>query len=71
MNMTGHGRVYSFLTYIGMDQKRDSFADAFMQGVQKWNYDLRFHTWVLPKKEKPKNPRTLRVFSSSSLMVQS
>ena len=35
MNMTGHARETSFLTYIGMDQKRDSFADAFMQGVAK------------------------------------
>jgi len=33
--MTGHARKTSFLTYIGMDQKRDSFADAFMQGVAK------------------------------------
>ena len=35
MNMTGHEGETSFLTYIGMDQKRDSFADAFMQGVAK------------------------------------
>ena len=33
MNMTGHARESSFLTYIGMDQKRDSFADEFMRGV--------------------------------------
>lgn len=35
MNMTGHARESSFLTYIGMDEKRDSFADAFMDGVAR------------------------------------
>lgn len=35
MNMTGHAQETTFLRYIGLDQKRDSFADAFMQGMSQ------------------------------------
>lgn len=35
MNMTGHSRETTFLQYIGMDDKRDSFADAFMEGMSQ------------------------------------
>ena len=35
MNMTGHSRETTFLHYIGMDDKRDSFADAFMEGMSQ------------------------------------
>ena len=33
MNMTGHTREATFLSYIGRNENRDSFADDFMQGV--------------------------------------
>ena len=35
MNMTGHSREKIFRQYIGMDEKRDSFADAFMEGMSQ------------------------------------
>lgn len=35
MNMTGHSRETTFRQYIGMDEKRDSFADAFMEGMSQ------------------------------------
>ena len=35
MNMTGHGQETTFMQYIGMDKKRDSFADDFMQGMSQ------------------------------------
>ena len=35
MNMTGHSRETTFMQYIGMDEKRDGFADAFMVGMSQ------------------------------------
>ncbi|MDA9262638.1 site-specific integrase [bacterium] len=33
MNMTGHSRETTFMSYIGKDQNRDRYADEFMQGM--------------------------------------
>ena len=33
MNMNGHSRETTFMSYIGKDQNRDRYADEFMQGV--------------------------------------
>jgi integrase len=33
MNMTGHSRETTFMSYIGKDQNQDRYADEFMQGV--------------------------------------
>ena len=35
MNMTGHSQEATFMQYIGMDKKRDSFADDFIQGMSQ------------------------------------
>lgn len=35
MNMTGHAQETTFMQYIGMDKKRDGFADDFMQGMSQ------------------------------------
>ena len=35
MNMTGHSQEKTFMQYIGMDKKRDSFADDFMHGMSQ------------------------------------
>ena len=37
MNMTGHNREATFMTYIGSDPNRDALADRFMEGVQQIN----------------------------------
>ena len=33
MNMTGHSKESTFMTYIGRDPNRDAYADTFMEGV--------------------------------------
>jgi integrase len=35
MNMTGHSRETTFLSYIGRNNNRDAYADIFMSGVLK------------------------------------
>ena len=35
MNMTGHSRESTFLSYIGRNNNRDAYADIFMDGVIK------------------------------------
>jgi len=35
MNMTGHSRESTFLSYIGRNNNRDAYADIFMSGVLK------------------------------------
>tara|TARA_A100001015_G_scaffold54114_1_gene59345 strand:+ start:777 stop:1421 length:645 start_codon:yes stop_codon:yes gene_type:complete len=35
MNMTGHAKESTFMSYIGRDPNRDSYADAFMDGVMQ------------------------------------
>ncbi len=35
MNMTGHAKESTFMSYIGRDPNRDSYADAFMEGVMQ------------------------------------
>ena len=35
MNMTGHSRESTFLSYIGRNNNRDAYADIFMDGVLK------------------------------------
>lgn len=35
MNMTGHVKESTFMGYIGWDPNRDSYADAFMEGVMQ------------------------------------
>ncbi|MEK9603642.1 MAG: phage integrase SAM-like domain-containing protein [Flavobacteriaceae bacterium] len=35
MNMTGHTKESTFMGYIGRDPNRDSYADAFMEGVKR------------------------------------
>ena len=35
MNMTGHAKESTFMGYIGRDPNRDSYADAFMEGVMQ------------------------------------
>ena len=35
MNMTGHTKESTFMGYIGWDPNRDSYADAFMEGVMQ------------------------------------
>ena len=35
MNMTGHAKESTFMGYIGRDPNRDSYADAFMEGVKQ------------------------------------
>jgi len=35
MEMTGHSREATFMSYIGRDPNRDAFADRFMEGVLK------------------------------------
>ena len=35
MNMTGHSKESTFMTYIGRDPNRDSYADTFMEGVMQ------------------------------------
>ncbi len=35
MNMTGHARETTFLKYIGLEENKDSYADAFMRGVSQ------------------------------------
>lgn len=35
MNMTGHSRESTFLSYIGRNNNRDAYADIFMNGVLK------------------------------------
>ena len=35
MNMTGHSRESTFLSYIGRNNNRDAYADIFMDGVMK------------------------------------
>lgn len=35
MNMTGHSRETTFMQYIAIDEKRDSFADAFMERMSQ------------------------------------
>lgn len=39
MNMTGHTREATFMSYIGRDPNRDAFADSFMEGLQKLEYN--------------------------------
>jgi integrase len=39
MNMTGHTREATFMSYIGRDPNRDTFADSFMEGLQKLEYN--------------------------------
>lgn len=33
MQMTGHAKESTFMTYIGRDPNRDSYADTFMEGI--------------------------------------
>jgi integrase len=33
MEMTGHSREATFMSYIGRDPNRDAVADQFMEGV--------------------------------------
>ena len=33
MQMTGHSKESTFMSYIGRDPNRDSYADSFMEGV--------------------------------------
>ena len=35
MQMTGHSKESTFMTYIGRDPNRDSYADSFMEGVMR------------------------------------
>jgi integrase len=35
MNMTGHAKESTFMVYINRDPNRDSYADAFMEGVMQ------------------------------------
>jgi len=35
MIMTGYAQETTFMQYIGMDKKRDGFADDFMQGMSQ------------------------------------
>ena len=35
MQMTGHSKESTFMSYIGRDPNRDAYADAFMEGVQQ------------------------------------
>ncbi|MDC1030164.1 hypothetical protein OAR07_02660 [Flavobacteriaceae bacterium] len=35
MNMTGHSQEATFMQYIGMEKKIDSFANDFMQGMSQ------------------------------------
>jgi hypothetical protein len=35
MNMTGHSKESTFMTYIGRNPNRDSYADTFMEGVMQ------------------------------------
>ncbi|MDB2521181.1 tyrosine-type recombinase/integrase, partial [Flavobacteriaceae bacterium] len=35
MNMTGHAKESTFMGYIGRDPDRDSYADAFMEGLKQ------------------------------------
>ena len=37
MNMTGHTREATFMSYIGRDPNKDAVADRFMEGVQRIN----------------------------------
>jgi len=39
MNMTGHTREATFMSYIGRDPNRDAFADSFMEGLQKLEFN--------------------------------
>lgn len=38
MNMTGHSRETTFMSYIGRDPNRDGAADRFMEGIQQMEY---------------------------------
>ena len=33
MQMTGHSKESTFMSYIGRDPNKDAYADSFMQGV--------------------------------------
>ena len=33
MQMTGHSKESTFMTYIGRDPNRDAYANTFMEGV--------------------------------------
>ena len=33
MQMTGHAKESTFMSYIGRDPNRDSYVDTFMEGV--------------------------------------
>ena len=35
MQMTGHSKESTFMTYIGRDPNRDAYADSFMEGVMQ------------------------------------
>ena len=35
MQMTGHAKESTFMSYIGRDPNRDSYADTFMDGVMQ------------------------------------
>lgn len=42
MNMTGHSRESTFLSYIGRNNNRDAYADIFMKGVLKIQKEQSF-----------------------------
>ncbi len=43
MNMTGHSRESTFLSYIGRNNNRDAYADIFMSGVLKIQEKQQFN----------------------------
>ena len=46
MNMTGHAKESTFMGYIGRDPDRDSYADAFMEGLKQLWLKIKVHPQI-------------------------